>query len=119
MRKSVVLLAMMAAAFVPSLAFAADVDVLEGAPPADAKVVNVTIKGMKYDPANLEIAPGTIVTWKNVDAIPHNVRLPAPVDVVGNMLRAGQTMSLKFNAPGDYSYTCSPHPFMKGTVVVK
>lgn len=119
MKTIIRVIAFAASAATANLAHAGDIDVIEGAPPADAKVVSVSIKGMKYDPANLEIAPGTIVKWTNSDAIPHNVKIPAPIDVSGTMLRAGQSFYMKFNAAGDYSYTCTPHPFMKGKIAVK
>jgi plastocyanin len=35
------------------------------------------------------------------------------------MLGAGGSWSYTFTTPGTYTYHCSPHPFMKGTVVVK
>ena len=110
------LLVLLVATF--NAAVAADtVDVIprEAAPP-DA--VKVDITKMKYVPANIEIESGATVTWTNHDAVPHNVYLPAPIQVVGQMLRAGQSLALKFNEPGDYSYICSPHPYMKGTVTV-
>lgn len=85
--------------------------------PADA--VKVDIAKMKYVPSTIDIAAGAVVVWTNHDAVPHNVYLPAPIEVVGQMLRAGQSLALKFNEPGEYSYICSPHPYMKGKVAVK
>lgn len=103
----------------PNMAHAADaLEVIKGdAVPADA--VKVDIAKMKYVPGTLEIEQGTVVAWTNHDALPHNVQIGNPVEVVGDMLRSGQTIAIKFNTAGDYSYICTPHPFMKGKVTVK
>jgi amicyanin len=106
------------ATFFSAAANANPVDVVSPSEaPADA--VKVDIAKMKFAPSTLDIAAGTVVVWTNHDAVPHNVYLPAPIEVVGQMLRAGQSLALKFNEPGDYSYICSPHPYMKGKVTVK
>lgn len=85
--------------------------------PADA--VKVDIAKMKYLPATLEIEAGMVVQWTNSDAVPHNVQIGTPAQVMGEMLRTGQTMSIRFNEAGDYAYICTPHPFMTGTISVK
>jgi amicyanin len=84
--------------------------------PPDA--VKIDIAKMKYAPAAVEVEEGAVVTWTNHDAVPHNVFI-GDIEVVGDMLRAGQTLAIKFNTAGDYNYICTPHPFMKGKVTVK
>ncbi|HEX2841578.1 plastocyanin/azurin family copper-binding protein [Hyphomicrobium sp.] len=85
--------------------------------PADA--ISVDIAKMKFAPGNLEIEQGAVIKWTNRDAVPHNVFVQEPFEVVGDMLRAGQSVALKFTTPGEYSYICTPHPFMKGKITVK
>jgi amicyanin len=106
-----------AAAFDAALAADAIEKVDSGSAPAEA--VKVDISKMKYAPAAIEVEEGATVTWTNHDAVPHNVFLSEPLKVVGDMLRAGQSLSLKFNTAGEYGYICTPHPFMKGKVTVK
>jgi amicyanin len=84
--------------------------------PPDA--VKIDIAKMKYAPAAVEVEEGAVVTWTNHDAVPHNVFI-GDIEVVGDMLRAGQTLAIRFNTAGDYNYICTPHPFMKGRVTVK
>jgi hypothetical protein len=33
-------------------------------------------------------------------------------------MRNGQAIGVTFNQPGTYDYTCTPHPFMMGQVIV-
>ena len=34
------------------------------------------------------------------------------------MLALGQSATVTFNKPGTYAYSCAPHPFMIGQVIV-
>lgn len=114
---SLTLLVLLAAA--PDMAVAADALEVVTAETAPENAPHVDIAKMKYSPANLEVEEGTVVVWTNNDALPHNVQIGDPNKIVGDMLRAGQSMAIRFNAAGDYSYICTPHPFMKGKVTVK
>ncbi len=114
---SLTLLVLMAMA--PGLAVAGDALEVVDAETAPENATHVDIAKMKYAPANIEVEEGTVVVWTNNDALPHNVQIGDPNKIVGDMLRAGQTMAIKFNSAGDYSYICTPHPFMKGKVTVK
>ena len=91
-------------AFAHAETVAADpVDIVD-ASAAPAGSVHVEINKMKYATPNIEIAAGTTIVWTNRDPVPHNVQLSSPIKVVGNMLRAGQSMALQFNEPGEYPY---------------
>jgi amicyanin len=77
----------------------------------------VTITNFAFDPAALTVKAGTKVTWTNNDIVAHTVTF---TDVANSpVLNRGDTFSRTFTAPGTYSYICSIHPFMHGTVVVK
>lgn len=117
LRTSLSLLVLLAAtADVASAADAIEM-VKPDAVPADA--ITVDIAKMKYAPAALEVEEGSVVKWTNHDAVPHNVFVQEPFQVKGDMLRAGQSVALKFTAAGEYNYICSPHPYMKGKITVK
>lgn len=115
--RPLILLISLAAA--PGIAAAGDALEVVGHDTAPAGAPHVDIAKMKYAPASIEVEEGTIVVWTNTDALPHNVQIGDPNKIVGDMLRAGQSMAIKFNTAGDYSYICTPHPFMKGKVTVK
>jgi len=67
--------------------------------------------------ATLEYADLVIVRWVNNDTIEH--------DIVGAdgtsspALAPGATYERRFNTAGTFSYTCSFHPFMAGTVTIQ
>ncbi|CAO4132518.1 amicyanin [Methylorubrum extorquens] len=109
------------AAFSATAALAAGA--LEVVQEAPAGSTEVKIAKMKFQTPEARIKAGSAVTWTNTEALPHNVHFKSgpgvEKDVEGPMLRANQTYSVKFNAPGTYEYICTPHPFMKGKVVVE
>lgn len=80
----------------------------------------VTIDNFTFAPAQVEVAVGTRVTWTNRDDIPHTVtdsagarRFKSPP------LDTGDRFSFTFDTPGTYSYFCSLHPHMQGSVIVR
>jgi amicyanin len=80
----------------------------------------VTIQDYSFTPAKITVKKGTTVTWTNQDSIQHNVMPDNPSDAFkeGPLLSKGESYSFTFNTAGTYTYHCSPHPFMKGTVEV-
>jgi plastocyanin len=86
------------------------------AAPASAGPAAVTINNFMFGPAGLTVKAGSTVTWTNQDEEPHTVvgsGLKSPV--LGNQ---GSTYAYTFTTPGTYSYNCSIHPYMHGTVTV-
>jgi plastocyanin len=57
------------------------------------------------------------VTWTNQDFAPHTATADDGSFDTGR-LDQGETGSVTFDQPGTYTYTCTFHPNMKGTVVV-
>lgn len=86
------------------------------AAPASAGPAAVMINNFMFGPAGLTVKAGSTVTWTNQDEEPHTVvgaGLRSPV--LGNQ---GSTYAYTFTTPGTYSYNCSIHPYMHGTVTV-
>jgi YVTN family beta-propeller protein len=71
-----------------------------------------------FVPATLTISVGQSVSWTNADPIDHTTTSDTGVWDSGR-LGNGETFSTTFSQPGTYSYHCSVHPFMRGTVVVE
>jgi amicyanin len=93
------------------------------APKADSsgpQTVKVDIAGFKYVPASVHIKVGDTVTWTQVDKVKHTVTIvTGPENFDSGLLNAGQTYSHTFTKPGTYSYKCTPHPNMRGEVIVE
>ena len=85
--------------------------------------VEVTIEKMKYQTPEVTIKAGAAVTWHNLDVMPHNAAFNAGAvsegKMDGMMLKKDQTYTVKFLEPGTYDYHCTPHPFMRGKVIVE
>ena len=81
----------------------------------DAAAVVVSVTTAAFEPATVRIKAGEAVGWRFVDrALMHNV--------VGedfrSPLKRGGWFTHAFAEPGSYSYHCTLHPSMKGTVEV-
>jgi amicyanin len=85
---------------------------------AASPAVTVSMDHSTFIPSEITVAPGTTVTWVNVETMPHTV-----VDLNkafrSKMLVKDATFSFTFTTAGDYNYLCSIHPNMKGKVIVK
>jgi plastocyanin len=78
----------------------------------------VMAKDFMFAPTSLTIKAGSTVTWTNHDDEPHTV-----VSTTG-LFRSGaldtnESFSFRFEKAGTYSYACSIHPRMIGTIVVQ
>jgi amicyanin len=81
-----------------------------------AAATKVSITNFAFDPAALTVKSGSTVTWTNNDVVAHTVTF---TDVANSpILNRGNKFSRTFSQAGTYSYICSIHPFMHGTVVV-
>lgn len=78
----------------------------------------VTMGAMKFHADTIVIAVGQAVRWNNADPLGHTVTFDngepgsALIDPNGSYVR-------RFDHAGTFTYHCTPHPFMKGVVVVK
>ena len=91
------------------------------APPAAAPAALMVRTGMKninYLRSKLEVVVGTTVEWTNRDPLPHSV---TAVDRSFNsgLIQPGKTYRHTFSRAGTFNFFCMPHPFMKGTIVVR
>jgi plastocyanin len=80
--------------------------------------VKAGIKSFTFQPGRLEITAGTTVVWTNNDPLQHTVTaIDGSFD--SGLVASGATWGHTFTNPGTYPYSCRPHPFMKGVVIVK
>jgi len=85
---------------------------------AHAEETVIAIENFTFNPAEVTIQPGTTVTWKNADDIPHSVVEDA-AKFRSKVLDTGETFSMTFANTGEIAYFCGLHPFMKGKIIVK
>jgi plastocyanin len=78
----------------------------------------VSIDHNTFISSEITVAPGTIVTWVNNEAMPHTV-VDLNKGFRSKTLVKDAKFSFTFTIAGDYSYLCSIHPNMKGKVIVK
>jgi amicyanin len=92
-----------------------------GANPQQAPAsAEVKIDNFSFAPPTLTVAAGTTVTWTNRDDIPHTVvSTDDPKAFKSKVLDTDEKFSYTFTKAGTYSYFCSVHPKMTGSVVVK
>ena len=77
----------------------------------------VKIQNFSFAPATLFIRAGTTVTWRTLDAAGHSVAADDGSFIIGK-LQQGEENSFTFDMPGNYTYHCAQHPYMKGTIIV-
>lgn len=89
-----------------------------GAAAEAGAVASAGVKGFAYTPTRIEITAGTTVEWKNGDPVAHTVTA-ADQSFDSGLIQPGATWRHTFATPGTYDFLCTPHPFMKGVVVVR
>ena len=87
--------------------------------------VQVSMKDIQFEPANVTVPRGGIVEWTNEESVGHDVTKesgPGPDFKSGEPGAMGQGDSYfrDFDATGKIEYICTVHaPGMKGTITVK
>src|SRR6266436_9214980 len=107
-RATAMLALLVLTAFVMPAIFAA------AAAPAPA----VDIAKFAFAPKEITIAPGTKIVWTNHDETPHTVT-SNDKSFASKGLDTDDTFEHTFANEGDFSYTCTLHPYMTGIVHVR
>jgi len=86
--------------------------------PGAAIAAQVDMAAMKFAGDTVTISTGQAVRWTNRDPLEHTVTFDGaepgspPIPPNGSYVH-------RFDKAGTYTYHCTPHPFMKGVVVVR
>lgn len=78
----------------------------------------VKIGNFTFGPKELRVKAGTRVTWINEDDIPHTVT-STTLAFKSKPLDSDDKFAFTFTSPGTYTYFCSLHPHMTGSIVVE
>jgi plastocyanin len=86
---------------------------------SEAAVPNsIEVKDFMFMPTTLTVNAGEEVSWVNKDDEPHTVVSDTGL-FRSSALDTDEKFSFKFDKPGTYHFTCSIHPRMVGTIIVK
>jgi plastocyanin len=81
----------------------------------------VVMKNTSFQPQEITISTGGELTWINQDSVNHTIvgdNTGPGGDFQSGVLQPGEEFSFVFDQPGTFTYHCSIHPNMKGTVIV-
>lgn len=84
-----------------------------------AKQNRIEIKDFSFNPKTLTVKSGEKITWINRDEEPHTVVSVEKQFKKSSALDTDQEFTITAGAPGTYTYFCSVHPKMTGTIVVE
>ena len=79
----------------------------------------IEIKDFAFNPQTITVKSGEKITWINRDEEPHTVASVEKQFKKSIALDTDQEFTVVTGSPGTYSYFCSVHPKMTGTIVVK
>jgi len=80
-------------------------------------VHTVLIQGFHFQPDTLTIPVGDTVEWKNADIVAHTVTADDQT-FHSPLIQPNHSWKMVATKPGAHSYFCSPHPNMKGKLVI-
>jgi plastocyanin len=80
---------------------------------------NIIVARMQFMPAAIRIKAGDEVTWINHESMPHTITSRNSGLLASERLGRGSIFTHTFKQPGTYTYYCSLHPSMTGTVIVE
>ena len=78
----------------------------------------IEIKDFAFNPQTITVKSGDKITWINRDEEPHTVVSVGKKFQRSPGLDTDQEFTITAGAPGTYTYFCSVHPKMTGTIVV-
>jgi len=89
-----------------------------GVSTSSARRLEVIISNSSFQPVDITTGKGSIIVWKNNDAVSHTVTADGGSFNSGE-IKAGNSFYQRFDYIKTYFYSCSLYPEMKGTIVIK
>lgn len=81
------------------------------------KELDISIQNYSFNPTIANVKVGSLVVWVNNDTVAHTV--DGGTVFRSSILQPGDTFSYTFMSPGSFTYICSLHPNMKGSIIVE
>ena len=91
---------------------------IKDADSTSSKQNTIEIKDFAFNPQTITVKSGEKVTWTNRDEEPHTIVSVKKQFKKSSALDTDQTFTITAGAPGTYTYFCSVHPKMTGTIIV-
>ncbi len=117
-------LSILPAVFVAAVVAAAALVLSHGSEPSTTSVAvasgteKIDISHFAYYPASVTVKVGTTVIFTNEESVEHTATSNAEGLFETGTLEKGHSVRLKMNKVGTFSYHCSFHAFMHGTIRV-
>ena len=89
-----------------------------GVPAEPRRVVEVDIREFKFQADTVRVEVGGTVRWINRDALAHTSTADDGA-WESPLIGPGETFTKRFVEVGTFPYHCTPHPFMRGVVIVE
>ena len=87
--------------------------------PALAKTHTVVVDAASFTPAKLTVKAGDTVVWVNRDFVDHTATSDKEGAFDSGTIAPGKEWKFKAAKKGEWGYTCTYHPSMKGTITVE
>jgi plastocyanin len=113
--KTIALLCAISCLNLSAVALAGD---MKDADSTSSKQNTIEIKDFAFNPQTITVKSGQTITWINRDEEPHTVVSVEKQFKKSSALDTDQSFTITAGAPGSYTYFCSVHPKMTGTIVV-
>ena len=91
---------------------------LAAAAAAPAAQHTVVIEGLQYNPRELTVHRGDRIRWVNKDLFPHTVTADGKL-FDSRSIAVNGSWSYVAAKRGEYAYSCTFHPTMKGAIKVQ
>jgi plastocyanin len=78
----------------------------------------ISLVDFSFTPGRIQIKAGDTVTFTNTGAQAHTATLAGAGGFDTGLLTPGDSVLVTFDQPGMYVYTCTPHPFMLGQILL-
>jgi plastocyanin len=92
---------------------------MKGTASIGASENRIEIKDFAFNPQTITVKSGEKITWINRDEEPHTIVSVEKQFKKSSALDTDQEFTITAGAPGTYTYFCSVHPKMTGTIVVE
>jgi plastocyanin len=85
---------------------------------APVRVIEVDMREMRFERDTIHVAAGSSVRWVNRDHVAHTSAGDGG-EWSSPLVGPGETYTVQLSGPGEYSYYCTLHPFMRGVIIVE